>query len=208
MALRAGSFEKMGGGENSEVEVDETFIGGKVSNMHSRKRNRMARESGNSNVGNLNKTIVMGFLDREQRKVRTMIVPNTSRATLQNQVLKHVAHDSNIYTDEAPAYQKLPQSYIHEVVNHAQQYVRGRVHTNGIENFWALLKRGLNGTYVAVEPFHLDRYLDEQVFRYNNRGTRENPLTDADRFDLAVRNLVGRRLTYKELTGKEGETAF
>ena len=208
VALRAGSFEKVGGSENSEIEIDETFVGGKVANMHSRKRNRLVRETGNSNVGFANKTIVMGFLDREARKVRTSIISNTSRQTLQSQVLKHVAEDSNVYTDEAPGYNKLSQNFVHEIVNHTQQYVRGRVHTNGIENFWSLLKRGLNGTYVAVEPFHLDRYLDEQVFRYNNRATRDNPLTDADRFDLAVRNLVGRRLTYKELTGKEGETPF
>ena len=120
--------------------------------------------------------------------------------------MKHVAEDSNVYTDEAPGYNKLSQNFVHEIVNHTQQYVRGRIHTNGIENFWSLLKRGLNGTYVAVEPFHLHRYLDEQVFRYNYRGTKDNPLTDADRFDLAIRNLVGRRLTYNELTGKEGET--
>ena len=91
-------------------------------------------------------------------------------------------------------------------MNHAETYVRGRVHTNGLENFWSLFKRNLSGTYVAVEPFHLERYVDEQVFRYNNRGTRENPLTDADRFDAVLRNLVGKRITYKELTGKEGET--
>jgi transposase-like protein len=207
VALRAGSFEKMGGGENSEIEIDETFIGGKMSNMHAGKR-KLIREAMGVTAGSVSKTVVMGFLDREQRKVRTAIVPNTSRQTLQAQILKHVVDDSNVYTDEAPAYLKLPETYVHEIVNHAQQYVRGRVHTNGLENFWSLLKRGLNGTYVAVEPFHLFRYLDEQMFRYNNRGTRETPLTDADRFDLAVRNLVGRRLTYKELTGKEGETAF
>jgi hypothetical protein len=89
-----------------------------------------------------------------------------------------------------------------------QEYVRGEVHTQGIENFWSLLKRGLKGTYVAVEPFHLDRYVDEQIFRYNNRATRDNPLNDADRFTLAVSQIVGKRITYRELTGKVGETAF
>jgi hypothetical protein len=91
---------------------------------------------------------------------------------------------------------------VHEVVNKTESYVRGRVHVNGMENFWSLLKRGLNGTYVAVEPFHLSRYVDEQIFRYNNRATKDNPLNDSDRFDLAVRQIIGKRLTYKELTGK------
>ena len=113
-------------------------------------------------------------------------------------------HGTNVYTDQAPAYQRLNQTYVHEVVNHAETYVRGRVHTNGLENFWSLFKRNLAGTYVCVEPFHLERYVDEQVFRFNNRGTKDNPLTDADRFDAVLRNLVGKRLTYKELTGKEG----
>jgi hypothetical protein len=93
-------------------------------------------------------------------------------------------------------------------VNHATEYVKGQVHTQGIENFWSLLKRGLAGTYVAVEPFHLDRYLDEQMFRFNNRGTRDNPLNDGDRFMLAVSQISGKRLTYAELTGKVQETAF
>ena len=91
-------------------------------------------------------------------------------------------------------------------MNHLDGYVRGRVSTNGLENFWSLLKRGLNGTYIAVEPFHLFRYLDEQVFRYNNRATKENPLNDADRFHLALSQIVGKRLTFKEVTGKVGET--
>jgi hypothetical protein len=91
-------------------------------------------------------------------------------------------------------------------VNHVEEYVRGNVHTQGIENFWSLLKRGLKGTYVAVEPFHLHRYADEQVFRYNNRATKDNPLDDADRFMLAVSQISGKRLTYAELTGKVGET--
>src|SRR6202008_3976283 len=102
------------------------------------------------------------------------------------------------------AYRPLAEEYVHQVVNHITEYVRGRVHTNGIENFWSLLKRSLGGTYVAVEPFHLFRYVDEQAFRFNNRATKDNPLNDSDRFDLAVRQIIGRRLTYKELTGKAG----
>jgi transposase-like protein len=206
LAVQTGSFQKFGGGENSEVEVDEAYVGGRLKNMHMKKRIKMTKEGGDPNAS---KTIVMGFLDREQRKVRTSIVPNTSRATLQAQVLKHVAHDSNVYTDEAGAYNKLPSTYVHEVVNHTREYVRGRVHTNGLENFWSLLKRGLNGTYVAVEPFHLHRYLDEQTFRYNNRKDENGrKLTDFERFKLGLSQIVGKRLTFAEVTGKVGETAF
>ena len=207
LAVQSGSFQKFGGGMNSEVEVDEAYIGGKLKNMHAHKRIKITKEGGDPNA---TKTIVMGFLDREQRKIRTTIVPNTSRATLQAQVLKHVAEDSNVYTDEARAYDKLAQNnYVHEIVNHAQQYVRGRVHTNGMENFWSLLKRGLNGTYVAVEPFHLHRYLDEQTFRFNNRKDENGrKLTDAERFTLALSQIAGKRLTFAEVTGKVGETPF
>jgi hypothetical protein len=98
--------------------------------------------------------------------------------------------------------------YLHDVVSHTDEYVRGRVHTNGMENFWSLLKRGLKGTYVAVEPFHLERYVDEQVFRYNNRSTKENPIDDQDRLDLAMFGAIGKRLTFAEVTGKVGETQF
>jgi transposase-like protein len=205
LALRDGSIEKMGGGENSEVEVDEAYIGGKLKNMHARKRNRMVKEGGDPNV---TKTIVMGFLDREARKIRTQIIPNTSRLTLQSQVLKHVAEDSNVYTDEARGYNKLRENFVHEIVNHTQQYVRGRVHTNSLENFWSLLKRGLNGTYVAVEPFHLHRYLDEQAFRFNNRKDENGKkLDDSARFELALSQIAGKRLTFAEVTGKVGESA-
>jgi hypothetical protein len=97
---------------------------------------------------------------------------------------------------------------VHEVVSHVNEYVRGNVHTNGIENFWSLLKRSLKGTYVAVEPYHLQKYVDEQIFRFDNRSTRENPLNDSDRFVYALSQIVGKRITYSELTGKEGGAEF
>jgi hypothetical protein len=206
----------MGGSEGSPVEVDETFVGGKVKNMHKSRKLRLAQSR--SEVRNSDatvserywgKTAVMGILDREQRKIRAAVVPNVRREVLQSQILKHVAHGSRIYTDQAVSYKNaLAEKYTHEVVNHLEGYVRGRVHTNGLENFWSLLKRSLRGTYVAVEPFHLDRYVDEQVFRYNNRATKGNPLNDSDRFVLAMSQIAGKRLTYKELTGKAGETPF
>jgi ISXO2-like transposase domain len=116
----------------------------------------------------------------------------------------HIDPSATLITDEWGGYKD--SRFVHEIVNHAETYVRGQIHTNGIENFWSLLKRGLNGTYISVEPFHLQRYLTEQVFRYNNRATKDNPLTDADRFALAASQISGKRLTYAELTGKVGET--
>ncbi len=150
------------------------------------------------------KTAVAGILDREARKVRAQVVPNTRRETLQSAILNQIAPGSKLYTDDAASYRFAAgeSELIHEVVNHAREYVRGAVHTQGIENFWSLLKRTLRGTYVAVEPFHLDRYLNEQVFRFNNRATKDNPLNDADRFALAMSQVAGKRLTYAQLTGK------
>ena len=145
-----------------------------------------------------NKTIVMGILDRDLRQIRTKVVPNVKRETLQNEVLKQVKHGSTIYTDEAIGYDKLHYRFVHDVVNHTERYVNGRIHTNGLENFWSLLKRTLAGTYVAVEPFHLSRYVDEQVFRYNNR----KEMNDNQRFCKAMSQVLGKRLTYSELTGK------
>jgi transposase-like protein len=147
------------------------------------------------------KTTVMGFLERGG-KVRTAIVENRHRDTVQPMVKKHVQMGAALYTDELGGYQGLHTEYEHQVINHAEKYVDGRVHTNSLENFWSLLKRGISGTYVAVEPFHLFRYLDEQMFRFNNRATKDNPMNDADRFDLVVSQIVGKRLTFAQLTGK------
>jgi transposase-like protein len=200
-AMKNGLMSKMGG--NGPTEIDETHIGPKTQKMHRAKRLQMHAERRERTA------VVFGMLDRESRQVRAKVIPNVRRETLQNEILNAIESGSTIYTDGAPVYDNLAtRNYIHETVNHVEEYVRGQVHTQGIENFWALLKRGLRGTYVAVEPFHLDRYVDEQVFRFNNRATKDNPLNDADRFALAVSQIAGKRLTYAELTGKVGETVF
>jgi transposase-like protein len=150
----------------------------------------------------------MGMLDRKLRKVRAAVVSNTKRDTLQTHILEEIFPGSKVYTDEHTGYLGLEKKFAHEVVNHLETYVDGKVHTNGIENFWSLLKRGLKGTYVAVEPFHLFRYVDEQVFKYNHRGTKAAPMTDGDRFQLALSQIAGKRLTFAEVTGKVDETPF
>src|SRR5271157_6168155 len=186
----------------SGVEVDETFVGGALKNMH--KDRKLAY---NIRGGAKGKTIVIGMLDRDLREVRAKVVPNVKRDTLQGEVMNNVKYGSRVFTDEAVGYDLLHSRFVHDVVNHMETYVNGQVHTNGIENFWSLLKRTLRGTYVAVEPYHLERYVDEQVFRFNNRGgKRENKISDRDRFMLALRQIAGKRLTYAELTGKTGET--
>ena len=195
-----GIFQKFSG----HVEVDETFIGGKARNMHIDVKKRRITGSGPGD-----KTAVMGILERgdsskgTHSRVRTAVVPNRKKKTLQAEVRQNVQAGAALYSDFLLSYEGLASDYAHQVVDHAVEYVRGKVHTNGTENFWSLLKRSINGTYVSVEPFHLFRYLDEQSFRYNNRGTREKPTTDFDRFGLVVSHIVGKRLTYKELTGKE-----
>jgi transposase-like protein len=201
-ALKDRSFAKLGGPESGPVEVDETWVGGKVKNIH---RSRVTKYMLDTRGQNFNKTIVQGILDRDVRKVRAKVVPNVKRETLQKEVLSAVKYGSKVYTDEAVGYDSLHYRFVHEVVNHSETYVNGQVHTNGIENFWTLLKRTLRGTYVAVEPFHLDSYLDEQVFRYNHRKDENgNKMTDADRFNAALPGIAGRRLTFAELTGKNG----
>jgi transposase-like protein len=150
----------------------------------------------------------MGILDRNIREVRAAVVPDVKRETLQAEILKNVKYGSNIMTDEWVGYDRLDDRFVHDVVNHATSYVNGKIHTNGIENFWSLLKRGLTGTYVAVEPFHLFRYVDEQAFRFNNRKDADgNKVDDFSRFSKAM-SLVGpfKRLTYAELTGKDTDS--
>jgi len=194
-----GSTSKLGG-PDTELEADETFVGGLTKNMHKDRKLRLVKQGGMHG----GKTVVQGILDRNLRQVRAQIVPNVTRETLQNVLLKNIKYGSKVYTDDAIGYDKVSYSFVHDVVNHAERYVNGRVHTNGLENFWSLLKRGLRGTYVAVEPFHLSRYIDEQVFRYNNRKRADKtPMNDSDRFKLAMSQVAGRRLTYTELTGKD-----
>ncbi len=194
---------KLGNNEGGGgVEVDETFVGGSLKNMH--KDRKLAY---NIRGGAKGKAVVMGMLDRDLRQVRAKIVPNVKRDTLQGEVLNNVKYGSRVFTDEHVGYDKLHWRFVHDVVNHMECYVNGQIHTNGIENFWSLLKRTLRGTYVAVEPYHLQRYVDEQVFRFNNRGgkRKEERVTDAQRFSKALSQIVGKRLTYAELTGKTGD---
>jgi transposase-like protein len=198
LALQQGSLMKLGGGM-SEVEVDETFIGGKARNMHKDvKARRITTRHGNNAK---DKTLVMGMVERGGH-VRTEIITDRFTDTLRKNVNKHVALGSFLYSDELQAYKGLKDEYVHEFVDHAERYVKGHVHTNGIENFWSLLKRGLNGTYVSVEPFHMFRYLDEQCFRYNTRKSGDTKLTDLQRFDVALSGVTGKRLTFQEVTGK------
>jgi transposase-like protein len=193
--IRLAQQGKQGGKLSHEVEIDETFIGGKARNMHKAKRARVI-----TGTGGKDKTLVMGMLERGGN-VRAMVVDSRRKKELQANVREHVEAGAAIFTDELLSYDGLESDYKHAVINHAVEYANGNVHTNGMENFWSLLKRGLHGTYISVEPFHLFRYIDEQACRFNNRK-----MTDGERFDVAVREIVGKRLTYAELTGKVGET--
>jgi len=207
-ALRTRDWGNGGmGSTGGPVEVDESFVGGEPKNWHLSKRAKRVRFS--ADKPRSEKVAVVGLLDRNARQVRASVVPNVSRETLQDAILNNIEGKSTVYTDGHKGYSNLNTlDFVHETVNHLEEYVRGEVHTNGIENFWSLLKRGLKGTYVAVEPFHLERYVDEQVFRFNNRATKYAPMTDSDRFIVALSQIAGKRLTYAELTGKVGETAF
>lgn len=188
LAMQTGTFEtKMGG----QVEVDETYIGGLARNMH-----RDVRERRITGTGGKGKVAVMGLLERDG-KVRAKVIRDATQLTLHAEVRSNVEQGAELFTDGWKGYSGLHQEYIHGVIDHAEKYVDGQIHTNSIENFWSLLKRGIKGTYVSVEPFHLFRYLDEQTFRFNERKGK-----DADRFAKVTGQLAGKRLTYEELTGK------
>ena len=197
LAMHSGSFDKLSG----EVEVDETYIGGKARNMHKGKRTLKI-----TGTGGMGKVAVMGLLERHgedgHSTVKAKVVPNVKRKTLAPEVREHVEEGSEVFTDALKSYDDLGAEYVHGVIDHAEKYVEGKIHTNGMENFWSLLKRSLKGTYVSVEPFHLFRYLDEQSFRFNSRK-----MTDGMRFLRAAAGIIGKRLTYTALTGAEGVSA-
>jgi transposase-like protein len=190
LAMRSGSFEMLSG----EVEVDETYIGGKARNLHQGGA-RVPRKR-NAGRGTANKTPVVGMIERGGT-VKVQVVADVKRRTLQSYVHDTVEPGSTVYTDQLLSYTGLDREFNHLTINHAVRYVDGNVHTNVIENFWSLLKRGLHGTYISVQPFHLFRYLDERMFTFNERE-----LDDFGRFEKVVRAVTGRRLTYMALTGK------
>lgn len=180
------------GGNGTVVEIDETFIGGKVKNMHKSKRPKGIATQG---VGT--KAIVLGMLERGGR-VKARVISDRKRQQIEPAMREAVKTGADIITDEFSTYAFTSDAYTREVINHAVEYVNGHVHTNGIENFWSLLKRGLHGTYVSVEPFHLDAYVAEQVFRYNNRKDAD----DFARFATCMMGIQGKRLTYQALTAR------
>lgn len=189
LAMRARTFRKL----NGTVESDETYVGGKAENMHAAQRAR--RILGRGGVG---KQIVHGLLERGNAErcsqVNAEVIPTADANTIQERFVGGVERGATVYTDAAASYSNLYLQYVHEAIDHATTYVRGFVHTNGLENFWTLLKRAIRGTYVAVAPFHLQRYIDGQVWRYNNRR-----MNDGARFNLVMQGVLGKRITFREL---------
>ncbi len=197
LAMQAESFEKLSG----QVEADETYIGGKARNMHWDRKERTL----SGGRGTAGKAIVLGLLERGEKKeskVQATVIEKTDRETLQGEVRSRVELGSELFTDEHSGYTGLDEEYKHQVINHAEAYVQGHVYTNGIENFRTLFKRTIKGTYVSVEPFHLFRYLDEQSFRFNERKGN-----DFERFRLALKAIVGKRVMYTQLTGDAASLA-
>lgn len=196
LAMQAGSFEKMGGEGSEGVEADETYVGGKLANMHAKKR-KAALKGGTGGFGT-GKAAVMGLLERHSERksrVHAEVITSTSRKTMHAIIRDKVAPGANLYTDALQSYTGMAE-YVHAFIDHAEKYVEGNVHTNGLENFWSLFKRCIKGTHVSVDPAHLFRYLDAECFRFNNRG-----MNDGERLMLALAGYAGKRLTYKALTG-------
>ena len=203
LAVQTGSISTMGGNGSAGVEADETFVGGLSKNMHRSKRARL------TGTGGMDKTAVMGILDRNvteieggKKKVKrhskaiASVIPNTQSETLHTVIYSNVAKGSEVFTDAHRGYSGLSAEFIHGIVDHAQKYVDGKIHTNGLENFWSLFKRCIKGTHISIEPFHLEAYVDSEAFRFNHRK-----LHDGERFTLAAKELHGKRLTYKALIG-------
>ena len=202
LAMQSKTFNKIGG----DVEADETFVGGKARNMHIGRHRKAIK-----GTGGMGKAAVLGLLERHgpdgHSRVILQHVPNVRRRALLPTIREHVEPGSEVFTDALRSYtgpKGLEGSeYIHKVIDHAEKYAEGKVHTNGLENFWSLLQRAIKGTYISVEPFHLFRYLDEQALRFNTRK-----MTDAERFVAVMRNIVGRRLTFVEVTGRLPEASY
>jgi transposase-like protein len=194
LAMKVGSLDAPFDG-SGPFEADETYVSGKISNKHTRERKAYG---GPGNKGGA-KAIVMGILERGGR-VRAKVVPNSTGPTLRGEVRANLKPGATIYTDALPSYRGLEKDYFHDTVNHLETYVRGRVHTQGIENFWSLFKRAIHGTYVNVEPAHLDAYVDEEAFRFNERDRN-----DGQRHAMVAAAVGDKRLTYKELIGREAQ---
>jgi transposase-like protein len=203
IALASGSFEQMGGDGSAGVEADETYVGGLSKNMHRSKRAKLR------GTGGFDKAAVAGLLERSvvehkdgkrkvarPSKVVASVIPNTQSQTLHPIIYRNVQKGSALFTDAHRAYFGLSSDFVHGVIDHAEKYVDGNIHTNGLENFWTLFKRCIKGTHVSVEPFHLQAYLDSEIFRFNNRK-----MTDRGRFVTAMPGVIGKRLTYKALIG-------
>src|SRR5438874_5301510 len=190
LAMQDGSIEKFSG----RVEADETYIGAKARNLHKHKKT--------GKTGMVGKTAVLGLLEREAgdkpSRVRCKVMKRVRTRDIDPEVRANVEKGSEIITDKFSSYYKLPDEYVHQVIDHAVSYAEGHVHVNCLENFWSLLKRSIRGTYVNVEPFHLFRYLDEQAFRFNER--KDN---DAGRFVKAVAGVIGKGLRYSKLIGQD-----
>jgi transposase-like protein len=201
LAMRNNSLMKLGGG-GGEIEADESFIGGKSRNMHKHIRAKRITRTGGGD-----KAMAFGILERG-KEVRTMVLPDRQKQTVHPVIKEHVEAGAALFTDAMLGYRGLNAEFTHQVIDHAVEYVRGRVHTNGLENYWSLLKRCLSGTYISVEPFHLFRYLDEQSFRYNYRAKKDVPIDDSMRFQKVMGMLTGKRLTFDELTGKATQATF